>query len=1552
MTDQELLDLLALKTPEDLSLEEIDQLRQRLVEATPLRKLLLNELQMGTYFEDAFARIGTTLAQVEAEAAQREKIPRQPIWPAAVYVLAVLTLTYGGGMWFSYVRSATPATLAQLPAESEKASLPSEVTPTETKETSAEPAADPTSEPSAPAANPETPPAADPVPADPNAGKPWEAVFKQPGPLPTFRESALLEFDREKHILRANELRPWLAAVPGMEGRLVDDEVNRLKLAKFSGHQRLVCPWQADSAVKFWLDSYNKFQIHFFRGEQGVTLAFHEEQGSRWFAYTTTRKPGQVRPEEWALTASDFYRTWRCQMYFGGSYELRCTGEEIILTRGDVVLLRAPFAGMPDDVYLDGTALVYGMKIIRTQDLPAVEPPPPLVFDTDKPAELPWKLRSDKGPAIERLPDGSVRFATAIPLAERAEISTPLPHEGMHEVIFQIADATAGAGVFLGRKDGLSHEVVRFMANPRLKQLQLAGRMGWDDQAEGEGRWPKEQPTAAAQANTWVKLVFGLGSLTWHLSSDGEHWGSCDNPIDYLPGNVTSVGLQLVAQRPNVGLTLKRLQLRELTGLTSLANADELQRAYAAPQAPFIGMWYMEIAAHRPADIAWSDWERICAVKTLRAGATRSVAYPLVDILLDDAVERKLPPQRILAALADVAQMGIDYKDRQSLQTGLVRRYWDLALQSENSIDDIWRHWQNVPLNVVYIDNPPYETLVRKELFGRLYAPTLGETQPFVQRAKFFHLDQQVPLLRWADYVSKRDTPSRSGPDATSVVIREGWPHPLIEDVSKETYNVTSELRAVLESDALEDAARMLSRLDLSQFQGLTPAVDDKSLFVSATNSIQAALLKQPRLEELLAERYDKIARLRFEEALTTGDAAIMENLALQFHATEAGAEAHKWLGDRALAEGRLELALAEYRRAREHATAAVNREMQPQQQLASAMLGQDPGPRLDREVVFGNTRFSAEQFEALLKEMRERKQIGVIGTAISAGEPARGSAPPTGLKAERRGAFDGPNGDRHTEEGARHVNHYKLPWVDRQLAVVVDQDTLLVSNRFQLSAFDLNNGQRKWQSQPIPGLKTRKAQESAMIAARPLVLANRVIVRQLYGDGFLLAAFQKEDGKLLWSLPFKEPEQLISDPFWLDGSLIAFTGWKDGQNFVVRWSVIDPETGAIEQQVDVLQLKQSWLRRPSLEFTLVEDGVIVQGAGCVLHLDAHGTTRWLRKFIWTPEEEDSRAVVQAFQKPIVANGLLYVTQPGVRCVTCLDLATGWQRWTRVLPELSGILGLVETRLIVQQETELLALNAADGSIVWRQPLGEVHPTWLCGPEWLVAVERQKLDPTKELRTNRVVWRDTKTGLPVAAARLPGFDDDDPRFGLLIPHRDRLWTFAGKSQSDANRTLVELSPQGEPEPVVRERAPIWVRALDPKFNINPKPFPPFILAHALPGDKAGKLPDIYGEKDVIGTRAWGDKPTGWLYVGKLPPQTSKLLLKIGVDDGVAWKLRVTLNDRKLAEEEFKPPHKDRWMQREISLSEFQGQDVALVVSAFPLDGVERVLYWKQVRLEQ
>src|SRR5215208_1150668 len=70
MTDAELIALLEQKSPEELSLEEIELLHRRLVESDELRQTLLDQLQMETYLAEALSRVELSPEKIVARAQQ------------------------------------------------------------------------------------------------------------------------------------------------------------------------------------------------------------------------------------------------------------------------------------------------------------------------------------------------------------------------------------------------------------------------------------------------------------------------------------------------------------------------------------------------------------------------------------------------------------------------------------------------------------------------------------------------------------------------------------------------------------------------------------------------------------------------------------------------------------------------------------------------------------------------------------------------------------------------------------------------------------------------------------------------------------------------------------------------------------------------------------------------------------------------------------------------------------------------------------------------------------------------------------------------------------------------------------------------------------------------------------------------------------------------------------------------------------------------------------------------------------------------------------------
>ncbi len=64
MTDEQLLDLIETKTPEELTLAEIEQLRQRLTESPMLRAALSVRIEMEQYLAAALGRVNVSVDDI------------------------------------------------------------------------------------------------------------------------------------------------------------------------------------------------------------------------------------------------------------------------------------------------------------------------------------------------------------------------------------------------------------------------------------------------------------------------------------------------------------------------------------------------------------------------------------------------------------------------------------------------------------------------------------------------------------------------------------------------------------------------------------------------------------------------------------------------------------------------------------------------------------------------------------------------------------------------------------------------------------------------------------------------------------------------------------------------------------------------------------------------------------------------------------------------------------------------------------------------------------------------------------------------------------------------------------------------------------------------------------------------------------------------------------------------------------------------------------------------------------------------------------------------
>jgi len=409
---------------------------------------------------------------------------------------------------------------------------------------------------------------------------------------------------------------------------------------------------------------------------------------------------------------------------------------------------------------------------------------------------------------------------------------------------------------------------------------------------------------------------------------------------------------------------------------------------------------------------------------------------------------------------------------------------------------------------------PDLGRAIRWEIVSRANEQQQGQRAEFIDRLRLFHEHRASGLLDWLQWLAGSGSAAQP---------KESWRELLVEELSKDAYNAVTELKAVLEGRSWEEAARLIASFRPQAVRGVAPALGDEQLLSSIPVTMAAGIEKYPQVKDVLAQKFAATAKLRIAEAVRAGDSAAIELSAVQFGDIPAAAEAQRWLANRALVDGRFREAIGRYERAIQ-LSPEVQEELAAKMRLAAAMSGKEMSQPRGGALPFGDATVSAADFEALVAEM---------GAKYAADLPSDQSAavnipPRASYTAIVRSRFDGPAGERLQDEVAKRTSEYRVPWVDRQLAVCADEGAMYVSNRFGVAAYDVANGGRLWQSKPLTQTMQR-AQDWPLIPMRPLVHGERLFARLLYSANPVLACFEKKTGELIWTTETSERESFVS---------------------------------------------------------------------------------------------------------------------------------------------------------------------------------------------------------------------------------------------------------------------------------------------------------------------------------------------------------------------------------------------------------------------------------------
>src|SRR5262249_51220647 len=145
-----------------------------------------------------------------------------------------------------------------------------------------------------------------------------------------------------------------------------------------------------------------------------------------------------------------------------------------------------------------------------------------------------------------------------------------------------------------------------------------------------------------------------------------------------------------------------------------------------------------------------------------------------------------------------------------------------------------------------------------------------------------------------------------------------------------------------------------------------------------------------------------------------------------------------------------------------------------------------------------------------------------------------------------------------------------------------------------------------------------------------------------------------------------------------------------------------------------VIQLRNVWDRQLNCQAAVVGARLVAVAGGTVLCCDFTGRPLWVRRQIWIPPAQAPAANEQSPGAPLVHGNRLFVTQPGVFAVECLDLDTGRRIWQQPLPDIRRLVGVSGERIIVETARGWQAYAAPTGKFLWEHDAEQILDANVC----------------------------------------------------------------------------------------------------------------------------------------------------------------------------------------------------------------------------------------------
>ncbi len=1090
-----------------------------------------------------------------------------------------------------------------------------------------------------------------------------------------------------------------------------------------------------------------------------------------WAIWSTQRAPESVLPGRRILRGTDEGRTHSTALRRSSQIELRYLDGNVLLTRGDVILLTAPMPRAPDEVYLSGSVLIDHLAMLRTYGSPASYKLQTDVVNESAADRLNWT--SESGPVnLPTLSGGSVEVSEDTPRG----LTFPIDNG---QIIVLNVHASAGTEITLQNAVGEQLGSLQYFHDQASSDLAIR----WNTQnASG----PQLSAEATAQtlirsvsAQHFVRLLFGCGNVKAWVGVDSTNWVPVGHPLTGLSESVSRIGLHRSNEDRSGRIALSDVQYQCLRQINLIRGNIAIPEESGLIGAD-VSNWRRRLLDQQPEDVSSEDWLRACAVDVLTIGCDAEVAEEIFDLLLDAAFAHEESTHTLYSLLHEFSLLTDLWTDESRLNR-MVDRFKRVAEYSTSQHDNheafsefchvlmsmpLWTQHQ-IPIAAL--------PLVRQELLQSVYSERWNTVQRLCQRLRFFEMLQGEPLIEWAVGLAVQLQPELAS--GRLPVFPEKWRHPLNHRSDKEQYNLVADFDAAVSALALDDAMRLTESIANSIEESVVRSQSDPRLFISPRTAIESARANVPSFKERIDQDLLPAALLRLRQSILKCDASGVELAAVRYPATGVAEEAYAWLGDRALSSGRFRLALKYFQQAQEAAGPQNDGEHATRIALAVAMLGGNNDlPESSPAHINGRV---VEEFNSLLDEMRTREIIHADRFL----QLDNGRSRLSGLGSVPRNITLAKRG---------HIDNLTQPDAADLLAVSCDENCVFVNSGNHITALDRRNGERIWTSSVK---STSDSRSPVLVSMRPLIAGDLLFARLHDTTGPLLVCLNKESGERKWSRQSSPNEVFVSDPMLNNGSLYSLVATRPDQGgAILRIVQVDPDNGRFIQDHTLVQLQDSWWQHKSCRVTPQPRSFIACPGGVIINTEYSGAVRWIRSQTVVPADVDASRTAQYFDPPLVDSGRMYVVQPGVPVVDCIEKIGGKLKWRVVLPTVRRLAGISHGRLIVITDHDIRSLDCNDGSVVWKRTC--MRPVrWVnCSDDSAVVYCQTLAVPdSKGLHVPELIWLDQVTGQVLHRRSIDVAPDLQVVVSPIFTIDDRAWAFIGRSSDTSRLDLFEFT---------------------------------------------------------------------------------------------------------------------------------------------------------------